>query len=268
MKTSKRMKIDGRLWLAQDEHGLGHGRIALLQQIDKTGSISQAAKRIGMSYKTAWDAVDAMNNLSGGPLVERSVGGKGGGGTRLTARGQRLVASFQRIEQEHRRFLQSLSEEIEDFADTYQLIRRLNMKTSARNQFLGKVSRIKCGALNDEIELELAGGERIIAVITQASTRHLGLKAGSEAIALIKAPWVMLAAGLESPKVSASNRLPGNVVKLTRGAVNTEVIVQIQGGNTVCATMTNDSAKELALADGSAVTAFFSEAHVILGMPA
>ncbi len=268
MKTLPQLRIEGRVWLAQDEQNLaGHGRIDLLRRIDACGSISRAAKSLGMSYKTAWDAVDAMNNLAGSPLVERSVGGKGGGGTHLTARGRRLVASFERIEQEHRRFLQALGEDIEDFADTYQLIRRLNMKTSARNQLLGKVSRIKRGAVNDEIELELAGGRHIVAVITQASTRHLGLKPGAEAIALIKAPWVILAAGSGELKLSAGNRLPGTVVALTPGAVNTEVVVQIGDGNTLCATVTNDGARELALEEGSAVTACFSEAHVIIGVP-
>lgn len=269
MQSSKKMTIEGRLWLAQDERSLaGHGRIDLLQRIDQTGSISQAAKSIGMSYKTAWDAVDAMNNLSGAPLVERSTGGKGGGGTHLTERGKRLIASFHRIEQEHQRFLESLSKDIDDFADTYQLIRRLNMKTSARNQFLGKVSRIERGAVNDEIEIELPGGDHIVAVITQASTHHLGLEIGSEAIALIKAPWVMLATGSDDVRLSASNRLSGNVVKLTPGAVNTEVIVQLQGGNTLCAIITDDSANELALAEGKPATAFFNASHVILGVPA
>jgi len=268
MKTGKKMTIEGRLWLAQDDHSLaGHGRIDLLRRIDESGSISQAAKSIGMSYKTAWDAVDAMNNLSGAPLVERSTGGKGGGGTHLTERGKRLIASFRRIEQEHRRFLDALSADIEDFADTYQLIRRLNMKTSARNQFFGKVSRIERGAVNDEIEIELAGGDHIVAVITQASTRHLGLEIGSEAIALVKAPWVMLAAGAGDLRLSARNRLSGTVVELTPGAVNTEVILQLQGGNTLCAIVTDDSVQELALAAGKPATAFFNASHVIVGVP-
>jgi molybdate transport system regulatory protein len=269
MNTSKQLKIEGRLWLSQDDRNLaGHGRIDLLQRIDETGSISQAAKSIGMSYKTAWDAVDAMNNLSGAPLVERSTGGKGGGGTHVTERGKRLIAAFKRIAQEHERFLQSLSDEIEDFADTYPLMQRLNMKTSARNQFFGKVSRIESGAVNDEIELELAGGDRIVAVITQASTQHLGLHVGSEAIALIKAPWVTLSTGEGEMRLSADNRLSGNVIKLTPGAVNTEAIIQLKGGNTLCAIVTNDSAKELALTKGKPANAFFNASHVILGVPA
>lgn len=269
MTANDKMRLDGRLWIASKEGTLaGHGRIDLLARIADTGSISQAAKAIGMSYKAAWDAVDAMNNLAGEPLVERSTGGKGGGGTRLTARGQRLVAAFRLIEDEHRRFLQSVSARINDFADTYQLLRRLDMKTSARNQFYGHVAGIRSGAVNDEIVVALQGGDRIVAVITQESTRHLGLQPGSEVVALIKAPWVMVGTADENMKLSAQNRLTGTIVKLQRGAVNAEVIIQLAGGTTVCAVIGNDSADELGLKEGDSAAAIFSASHVILGVPA
>jgi len=268
--SDNKMHIEGRLWIAREASNVaGHGRIDLLQRIADTGSISQAAKSMGMSYKAAWDAVDAMNNLAGEALVERATGGKGGGGTRLTARGQRLVAAFRLIEEEHRRFLQSLGENIEDFADTYQLMRRLNMKTSARNQFYGKVAEVRSGAVNDEIVIELQGGDRIVSVITQESTRHLGLHPGAEVVALIKAPWVIIvddAAG--SIRMSAQNRLCGTIAKLARGAVNAEVVVQLKGGTTVCAVISNDSMDELALSEGKQVAAVFNASHVILGVPA
>ena len=94
-----------------------------------------------MSYKAAWDAVDAMNNLAGEPLVERVSGGKGGGGTRLTRRGAQLVENFKLIEREHRHFIEQLSRQAEGIADDFLLLRRINMKTSARNQFLRNRSR-------------------------------------------------------------------------------------------------------------------------------
>src|SRR5699024_6697227 len=138
----------------------GPGRVALLASIAECGSITQAAKAIKMSYKAAWDAIDSMNNLAGEPLVERLTGGKGGGGTRLTRRGAQLVANFRIIEREHRRFVDQLSlqAQAEGIADDFLLIRKMNMKTSARNQFLGKVTQVKRGAVNDEVELEVVGG--------------------------------------------------------------------------------------------------------------
>jgi molybdate transport system regulatory protein len=80
------------------------------------------------------------------------------------------------------------------------------MKTSARNQFHGKVSQIKTGAVNDEIEIELPGGDKLVAIITSESTKNLGLQVGGDAIALIKAPWVIVATGDNDIKLSARNR--------------------------------------------------------------
>ncbi|MDQ1264455.1 MAG: molybdate transport system regulatory protein [Campylobacterota bacterium] len=77
--------VDGRFWISKSHHNfLGKGRIELLKQVGVSGSIAKAAKEMKMSYKAAWDAIDAMNNLADQPLVETSKGGKGGGGAQLT----------------------------------------------------------------------------------------------------------------------------------------------------------------------------------------
>ena len=104
------LRLHGRLWLTLDGRNfLGRGRVELLERIRATGSISQAARAMKMSYKAAWDAVDAMNNAWGRPLVESATGGKGGGGTQLTEDAETLIAAFRRWEEEHRRFLESLA---------------------------------------------------------------------------------------------------------------------------------------------------------------
>ncbi|PUA18746.1 molybdopterin-binding protein [Glaciimonas sp. PCH181] len=141
------------------------------------------------------------------------------------------------------------------------------MKTSARNQFHGKVSHIKTGAVNDEIEIELPGGDKLVAIITSESTKNLGLQVGSSAIALIKAPWVIVATGVDGIRLSARNQLAGKVTKLVLGAVNAEVVIQLAGGNSVCAIITIDSATDLGLAEGEAATAIFKASHVIVGVP-
>ena len=68
-------------------------RLALLGGLARTGSILRAARSVGMSYRGAWLAVEAMNSAAPAPLVERRAGGKGGGGTRLTASGKALLAA-------------------------------------------------------------------------------------------------------------------------------------------------------------------------------
>lgn len=101
------VEIHGRIWLTLDGKPLlGKGRIELLCGIEATGSISKAAKAMKMSYKSAWDAVDAMNNALGAPVVESAIGGVRGGGSRLTDTGKQLIAEFQEVEQLHKIWLE------------------------------------------------------------------------------------------------------------------------------------------------------------------
>jgi len=262
------ISLQGLVWLSVDGENLGGPkRIALLARIAESGSITQAAKAAGMSYKAAWDAIDTMNNLAGEALVERASGGKGGGGTRLTARGEQLVRNFQLVEQEHQRFVEHLGRQGADLADDYQLIRRVSMKTSARNQFFGKVSAVKSGAVNDEIALEVAGGHTIVAIVTHASTEELGLRVGAEAFALVKASSIILMAEGANAKISARNQLTGTISRVQAGAVNTEVVIELAGGSSVAAIVTNDSSELLELAEGRLVTALFKASSVIVAVP-
>ena len=77
---------------------IGPGKIALLEAIEREGSISAAGRAIGMSYKRAWDLVDALNRLVGEPVVAASPGGLRGGGATLTEAGRALVADYRAIE--------------------------------------------------------------------------------------------------------------------------------------------------------------------------
>ncbi|MBI1174017.1 MAG: LysR family transcriptional regulator [Sideroxydans sp.] len=259
----------GGIWLGQDDEPmLGDVRIALLEQIDETGSISKAAKAVGISYKTAWDAVDSMKNLSGEPLVESASGGKGGGGTRLSEAARKLVQTYRLIQQEHERFLASLSDGIDDFQNSYQLIRRLSMKSSARNQFFGRITAIRGGSVNAEVELSLNGDDKITAIITHESLENLDLKIGGEAWALIKASWVIITTGDSDFKLSVRNRLCGTVSRLTKGQVNSDVVLTLTGGNTVSAIVTNDSVEQMGLKEGAKACAIFKASSVILGIAA
>lgn len=262
------MELNGSLWLSiNGERFGGEQRIALLEKIAECGSISQAAKAIGISYKAAWDAMDAMNNLAGEPLLERMAGGKGGGGTRLTQRGEQLVHNFRLIEREHLRFIQQLSRQATDMTDDYLLIRRMAMKTSARNQFFGEVTGIKNGAVNDEIELRIGGGQALIATVTHESTLALGLRPGAEAFALIKSSSVILVRDDQAARFSARNCLSGRIVRIHPGEVNTEVVLDLPGGGTLAAVVTSESRRTLGLAEGDDVKAIFKASSVIVGVP-
>jgi molybdate transport system regulatory protein len=275
------LELGGSVWLRAGQQTLGGAaRIALLAAIRDTGSITSAAKAVGISYKAAWEAVDAMNNLAGEPLVARAVGGKGGGGTTLTPRADRLIETFHAVEREHRRFIERASAAIEHFAGDWPLIGRIGMKTSARNQLYGTVSEVKRGSVNDEISLALPGGQTIVAVVTHESTETLGLAVGVPAFALVKASWVMLmvdeADGTRPLRLSARNQLRGVVTRVTRGAINTEVSLALEGPPTslpdtastvIAAVVTNESATTLSLVEGTRAVAVFKASSVILGTP-
>lgn len=263
-----RARIRSTLSLDKGAGPFGRQRwMDLLANIQDTGSIAQAARRVGLTYKAAWDAIDAMNNVAPRPLVVRNKGGKGGGGTALTDEGRRLVAAFGAVAAEHRRFVGTLNSRFGVRSVELQTMRRLTMLTSARNHFAGKVTRIARGAVNDEVELTLPGGERIVSVITHESTKRLGLKKGSEAFALIKASWVMLGvADGAALKMSARNQLAGSVARITRGAVNAEVVIALKGGASVVAIITNEAVRSLKLRDGKKALALFKASSVILGV--
>lgn len=100
------LQADGRFWLTLNGRNfLGRGRVELLARIRETGSISKAAKAMKMSYKAAWDAVDAMNTAWGTPLVD-----SGPAGSRLTPDAEHLIAQFQKAEARHAAFMQKLAD--------------------------------------------------------------------------------------------------------------------------------------------------------------
>lgn len=107
-------RIRGRVWLNVDDRGcFGIGKIALLEQIRRDGSISRAASAMRMSYKRAWDLVDAMNRIAGEPVVVTETGGRGGGGAHVTERGIRMIETYRDLEQRLIAFLRKESERID-----------------------------------------------------------------------------------------------------------------------------------------------------------
>jgi molybdate transport system regulatory protein len=142
------------------------------------------------------------------------------------------------------------------------------MGISARNVFKGKVTAIKGGPIHAEVEITTIGGDKIVATLTEPSVQSLGLAMGSQAVAVVKTPWVTLLSGTPTYRFSARNQLEGVVSGMTSGAVNTHVKVKLVGGTTVSAMITNDAATEMALDEGVPVIALFKASHVLVGVMA
>lgn len=267
MKGKNVVELSGSVWLHKPGGlFLGSDRIELLQKIDEHGSISKAAKAAGISYKTAWGIFHAINNLSEMPLVLRKTGGKGGGGTVLTKEGKEFIRKYRVLEREHHRFLKNIAGTIDDPDRFFLLLRRISMRVSARNVFVGIVKRVRKGAVNAEVTLGLKGGDIITSVITNESADELGLGEGQEAHAIIKASSVILGRDLHRSRISARNVLCGNVTRIVEGPVNTDVSVALGGGNTLTAVITEESLKRLNLKEGEHACAAIKASSILLGV--
>lgn len=138
------------------------------------------------------------------------------------------------------------------------------MSVSARNQLTGVVDSVIQGAVNNEVVLKLEGGEQLTTVITKASSNALGLAPGKTAIALIKAPWVILASSDCGLNFSARNQFAGTVKKVVKGAVNSTVHIETSNGLSLTSSITNESIDEMAMVEGSKVIALIKASSVIV----
>ncbi len=109
----KNTRVEGRFWFNHDDrHFVAEGKIELLELINELGSISKAAKVLGMSYKAAWDMVKNLNDFSSCKMVRKNKGGKGGGGTVVTEKGFELIRLYREAKEEHDRFMKKLTDKI------------------------------------------------------------------------------------------------------------------------------------------------------------
>lgn len=264
----KELEIEGNISFQKNggPEKLEERTIRLLEAVHGGGSIVKTAKAVRVSYKTAWDILNRANNLAEEPLVRKTVGGSGGGYTTLTEAGHRLLRQYRIVKEEYSKYLRALAGRIDHADQILNYLRRMSMRISARNILSGTVKSVKLGQVNAEVTLSLPGGETIAAVITPGSVSDLGLAAGVPAYAIIKASAILLAVGLQPRKISARNVLAGKVISLTEGAVNAEVTVALSGETTLCAVITRESARNLALAEGMEVSAIFKASSVIVGV--
>lgn len=255
--------VDGELRLA--------GRLdarffALLEAIEATGSIAKAARTAGYSYKGAWLVLESAANLAVEPLVERTTGGTGGGGSRLTPTAHRLLDAWGHLQAAHRAFLREQDAWLAHQPALAGALRGMAMKTTARNQFAGTVSRLESGPVTTEVTLLLRGGQEITATLTSTSARQLKLKKGSEAIALIKSSSIVLVTDFAGHRLSARNQLAGTISRIEKGAVSTLVGVTLPGGSVVTSSVTHDAVAALGLAVGQPATAVFKAYSVLLAV--
>jgi molybdate transport system regulatory protein len=216
---SKPLELDSALGhLAADK------RVEILRLVGEGGSISQAARDAGVSYKAAWQALDTLSNLAGAALVERAVGGAGGGGARLTAAGRRLLEAAVELGRARDQVLARLAGR----GDNARGLAALGLRTSMRNQLPCTVQSLRRQGSIVQVRLALAGGALLGSRITQESAQLLGLEPGLPVLALFKATAVEVAA--DGAPAAGRNLLRGQVTRASRAAAGGEVALNLDAG--------------------------------------
>jgi len=210
---------------------LGHTktdkRIDILRRLQEAGSISEAARRAGVSYKAAWQAIDTLSNLAGTPLVEKVVGGSGGGGAQLTIAGKDLLKASSELEIAKSKLLKK-SKPLA-VADT--LAKGiLVFQTTMRNQFPATVSGIVKKNGSVKVSLTTKGASVFHARITAASAELFELQIGQKVIVLFKATAVQI---VRSRNDEFQNVIPGVIVRKSRGNQNGELSLLVEPGVTL-----------------------------------
>jgi molybdate transport system regulatory protein len=212
-------------------HAVSDKRLEVLRLVARSGSISQAGRELGISYKAAWQAIDTLTNLSGTVLVERTVGGSGGGGARITDQGVALLELADALAQAR---AQVLSRRGLGAA----MAVSLGLRTSMRNQLPCRVLACELPPLPDPlvwVRLQTESGDQLLASLTRESADLLGLQAGLRVLVMCKATAVVVAPPGSRPiwpEEFGWCQVGGEVQHVSPGGDRDEVVLGLSGGAT------------------------------------
>jgi molybdate transport system regulatory protein len=240
-------------------HDASDKRLDILRRIGEVGSISEAARGAGVSYKAAWQALENLSNLAGAALIDKSVGGSGGGGARLTQAGQQLLDAAERLNAARQGVLAEL-ENSRDNTLSVQGLAGLGLRTSMRNQLPCMVKSITRSGGSARVRLELPNGALLTSKITYESVELLGLQKGMAALALCKATAVSISAASDARP--GLNVLNGEVSRLSAKGRVGDVAVQLMSG----LQLTGFPAQGEALKLHQAVKASLDESAVVIAI--
>lgn len=259
------MKINALLALHSEGRFLvGHERVKLLEKVAELGSITKAAKATGFSYKTAWDSVNAVNNLLPTPAFITRPGGRSGGGAEVTEEGRRLLATFHRLEQKLSQISNLIAEEgLQGQEEAF--LWTLGARISARNVFQATVTQIRRWPVDVEVTMQLSGDHKLFAIVTNDAADDLDLSPDKKVLALVKSPFIRLYA-IEHAPLDGRNCFEGEVVERVDAERNSEIRLDIGHGKTLHAVVPRQTAEDLGLEAGSRAMASFDPSQVILAV--
>jgi molybdate transport system regulatory protein len=210
-------------------------RIEVLRLVGQSGSISQAARDARISYKAAWQAIDTLTNLAGVTLVDRAVGGSGGGGARLTAAGARLLEAAALLGEARASVLDSLNPSSGMSGRGLRAISGMGLRTSMRNQLPCEVHKLELKSQLARVHLRLGDHAHLVSQITRASAQLLALRKGQRVLALFKATAVAVSDAAED--LACSDGIPpllhcltGRAARVSPGMTGDEITMELAPG--------------------------------------
>lgn len=237
-------------------------RIRLLQKIDETGSLSQGAKLAGISYKSAWDAVHAMNQELSAPVVHSEKGGKGGGGAELTHFGRRLLKVYEITGTVQNMALKALLDESVPMNSMLDVMAHFSLKTSARNQLTGMITSIESRGLNDIISVKLSSQQAVNISITHTSCKNLNLQLNQSILLLLKAPAITISKVILNNE--GKNCIKGKLINIEALSDVVELTLDINGNDIMYAVMETHSFQETQLSLNDECFACFDISQAII----
>ena len=184
MATHSKHKLLCKIWLeCEGKPLLGKGGAQILEAVQEVKSISNAAKKVGMSYRYVWNYLAKIERTLQEPVVQTFRGGRrGGGGAHLTKLGEKLLKEYKRVED-------YVGEILDD--ETYW--EAVGLKISARNRLKGTVKEVDKGVVTAKIKIKTEKPVAITAIISKEAVEELDIKTGDKVEAVIKATEVMIA---------------------------------------------------------------------------
>lgn len=234
-------------------------RLDILRRLQDAGSISEAARGAGVSYKAAWQAIEVLSNLAGAALVEKAVGGSGGGGARLTPAGEQLLEAAQLLTQARNSVL-SVLEKRQGNTLKLSTLAGLGLRTSMRNQLPCRILSVEYRSNAAWVQLELPHGAPLLSKITQESAELLGLEPGMQALALCKASAVTVHA--HASGLPEHNQLWGELPGVCDTAPGSEVPLALAPGMQ----MVGFSSQDAALQAGQTAVARVDASAVVIAL--
>lgn len=203
-------------------------RLEVLRSIHHAGSISEAARTNGVSYKAAWQALETLSNLAGVPLVDKVVGGSGGGGARLTPEGLQVLEAADLLNAARENALNQIEKSPQGTRLNLRSLAGVGFRTSMRNQLPCIVKEIEKTRGAARVIISLTDGQLLASKITLESLQLLSLQVDQQVLAMFKATAVTVAPTIVA--IGGVNLLHGKVARRGTGSSGVEVSLQITPG--------------------------------------